>query len=334
MRRDTALMATRRFVLGSALAAVAGSGVARAADKWEAYTYLPNATQAGVRGLQALFERLRTETSGGLNISLHLGGSLPISATSIGPSVADNIIQLGTDGFFSGTVPIAGLLRLPMLLRSTEDFAKAEAIAAPYIAAAYLKKGIVALGEHTYPLQTIWSRRKLESMADVKGQKLRVTSVEMGEFIKKFGGIPLTMGTPDVPAALDRGVIDGVLTATSGGGLTWRDLLKYNLRFPVQFANSVVVVNKGAFDALPVASQELLRTRVPEANTWITATMTVEEVQETDKLAKAGLVVTQASPDEVADAEARMKPYWAEWAKTRGPQAAEALGRIREALGR
>ena len=221
-----------------------------------------------------------------------------------------------------------------MLLRSPGEFAKAEAIAAPYIEAAYLKKGVTALGEYTYPLQTIWSRRTLVSLADIKGQKLRVTSVEMGEFVKRFGGIPLTMGTPDVPAALDRGVIDGVLTATSGAGLTWQDLLKYNYRFPVQFANAVIIVNKGAFDGLPPSTQALLRTRMMEANLSITTTMSAEEDTQTQQLAREGLVVTPAAPADVQEAESRLASYWNEWAKARGPQAIEALGKIRAALGR
>jgi len=327
-----------RSLLGRSLIALlligVGSLPALGTTSWEAYTYLPNSTQAGVKGLNALFERVRGETGGDFSISLHLGGSLPINATSITPTVADNIVQMGTDGFFSGNVPIAGLLRLPLLIRTPEEFAKAEAIAAPYIEAAYAKKGVLALGEYTYPLQTIWSRRKLASLADIKGQKLRVTSVEMGEFVKRFGGIPLTMGTSDVPAALDRGVIDGVLTATSGAGLTWKDLLKYNYRFPVQYANAVIIVNQGAFDALLPATQALLRRDVAEANLSITGTMTSEEETQTKQLQSEGLVVTAANDAEVQEAEKRLTPYWTEWAKSRGPQAAEALGKIRAALGR
>jgi len=325
---------TRRAFLGGAATVLAGVSRVEAATVWQAYTYLPNATQAAVKGLFALFEQIKDETKGELTINLHLGGSLPINANNITPTVADNIVQFGTDGFFSGNVPIAELLRLPMLLRTTEEFAKAEGIAAPYIAAAYQRKGVVALGEFTYPLQTIWSRQKLTSLADIKGQKLRVTSVEMGEFIKRFGGISLTMGTPDVPAALDRGVIDGVLTATSGAGLTWKDLLKYNYRFPVQFANAIIIVNKGAFSALPPEQQELLQTRVTAANKAITQTMTGEEETLTAQLAKEGLIVTPAIPEDVEEAQKRMTPYWAEWAKSRGPQAVEALGKVRAALGR
>ena len=62
--------------------------------------------------------------------------------------------------------------------------------------------------------------------------KLRVTSVEQGEFIRRFGGVSLTLGSPDVAAALDRGVVEGVLTASSGGGIAWHDLLKYRYAFP------------------------------------------------------------------------------------------------------
>lgn len=326
---------TRRACLAGGVVALLAGGRARAAEtKWEAYTYLPNATQSAVKGLMALFDRIKEESGGQLVINLHLGGSLPINANNITPTVADNIVQLGTDGFFSGNVPIAELLRLPMLLHNAEDFAKAEAIALPYIEPVYRRKGVLVLGEYVFPLQTIWSRRPLTSLADIKGQKLRVTSVEQGEFVKRFGGISLTLGTSDVPAALDRGVIDGVLTATSGAGLTWKDLLKYNYRFPVNFANAIIIVNKEAFDALPEAVRTLLRTRLPEAEKAITAAMAGEEESLTAQLAKEGLIVTPAKPEDVAEAEKRMAPYWGDWAKARGPQAVEALTKVRAALGR
>lgn len=326
----------RRFCIAgiAILCLLSVSGRVAATTTWEAYTYLSSNEQAGVTGLAQLFDRLRKETDGALSINLHLGGSLPINATSITSTVADNVVQLGADGFFSGNVPIAGLLRLPMLLSNNDEFDKAAVIAAPYIERAYARKGIVVIGQYVYPLQTIWSRRKLTSLADIKGQKLRVTSVEMGEFIKRFGGIPLTMGTPDVPAALDRGVVDGVLTATSGAGMIWKDMLKYNYRFPVQYANAIMIVNKDAFDALPPATQDLLRRDMREEDAWMTGTMDSEEGELTKRLQSEGLVVTPADPADVAEASKRMAPYWDEWAKARGPEAVEALAKIRAAIGR
>ena len=47
---------TRRACLAGAAAALTGIGRAQAATEWQAYTYLPNATQAAVKGLFAQFE--------------------------------------------------------------------------------------------------------------------------------------------------------------------------------------------------------------------------------------------------------------------------------------
>jgi hypothetical protein len=42
-------------------------------------------------------------------------------------------------------------------------------------------------------------------------------------------------------------VVDGVLTANTGGGNTWKDLLKFNYRIGVNYFNSVVIANKDRF---------------------------------------------------------------------------------------
>ncbi len=304
------------------------------AQTWEAYTYLPSSTVIGVKGMVEVFDRFRKETNGEFDIKLHLGGSLPINATNITQAVSDDVVQLGVDGFYSGNVPIAALLRLPMLIQTYDDMAKAERVLWPYVEAAYAKKGVVALGQFIYPTQSLYSRKPLKSLADIKGQKLRVTSIEMGEFVKRFGGIPLTIGTPDVPSALDRGVVEGVITANSGAGWLWKDLLKYNYRFPVVFANAIIIVNKEAFDKLTPQRQGMLRDGIRAANAKMTAEMRAEEDDLTKKMAAGGMIVTPTNPAEIPEATKRMAPYWDEWGKARGPEAAEALAKVRAALGR
>ena len=76
-------------------------------------------------------------------------------------------------------------------------------------------------------MQIAWSSKKLTSLDDFKGQKIRATSPEQIEFLKRFGANGLTVGGSEVPSALERGVVDGVLTANAGGGKVWKDLLKY-----------------------------------------------------------------------------------------------------------
>lgn len=324
----------RHAVMAGAAAGVLAATHAKAAMLWQAYTYNPVGTVAAVVGLKRLIDNFQKASNGGVTINLHLGGSLPIAGNNITQAVSENVVQLADDGFATGNIPITGVLRLPMLLLSVSDMLKAMAIVKPYLDRDYARKGVVVLGQYAYPFQVIWGRKKLTSLADIKGLKLRVTSVEEGEFIRRFGGTPITMNSADVPAALDRGVVDGALTASSGGGITWKDLLHWRYSFPTSFVNSTFIVNKADDARLPAALQQALPGIGDEAAQWTTNEMQRQEDDITAQMAKAGMVVTPANPADITLATEKMKSYWPDWAKAHGPEAVEVLGKIRAAVGR
>lgn len=326
--------ARRQVLAASAAACMALALPAQAAEQWNLYVYNAVGTVPAVRGLTKAMEEIEKETGGQLTVRLHLGGSLPINTTTITQAVADDVVQLGDDGYFLGNVPIGGILRLPMLIQSPAEYQKAAAIMDPYLQRAFDKKGVVVLGQYLYPYQVAYSSKKFSSLADIKGQKLRVTSPEQGEFIKRMGGVPVTIGAPEVPSALDRGVVDGVLTANSGGGILWKDLLKFNYRIGINYFNSVVIANKERFNKLSPDMRAKVQKAVRDNLPQITAQMANEEDGLSKKFAEGGMTVTDASAADVALAVKTMAPYWDEWAKTRGPEAQEALAKVRAALGR
>jgi TRAP-type C4-dicarboxylate transport system substrate-binding protein len=307
---------------------------ANAAENWDLYIYNPVSTVAAVKGINVIIEQIEQQTNGELKIRLHLGGSLPINTTNITQAVSDDVVQMGDDGYFLGNVPIGGILRLPMLIRSRDEYAKAASIVDPYLEAAFGKKGLVVLGQYLYPFQVAYSRNKLTSLADFKGQKIRVTSPEQGEFIKRLGGVPVTLGAPEVPSALDRGVVDGVLTANTGGGNTWKDLLRYNYRIGVNYFNSVVVANQDRFAKLPADVQEKVRTIVKDNMPLITSAMESDEDNLSKKFAEGGMTVTEPTAADQDEAARIVAAFWDEWAKSKGPDAAAAVKRVRAALGR
>jgi TRAP-type transport system periplasmic protein len=314
-------------------AACLACGSAAAAENWRAYTYNAVATVTAVKGLNAMLEAVQKETQGQLSVRLNLGGTLPIAATNITQAVSDNVVQMGDDAFFVGSVPVGGVVRLPMFLPKRADFEKAWDVEAPYLRAEYAKKNVVLLGRYIFPENVMWSRKKLTSLADIAGQKIRVISPEQAEFIKVLGGIPVTLGTSEVAAGIDRGVIDGALTASSGYGYVWRDLLKYSYRLNVSFIDSLILVNKDAWDKLSPEVRTKVQALVDEHTKRITAAMAAEDEELTRKLAAGGMVVTEPSKAELADAEKRISPYWKEWGEKR-PAAAEALQKVRAAVGR
>ena len=114
----------------------------------------------------------------------------------------------------------------------------------------------------------MWGRKKLKSLDDLKGMKMRVAQPEQGEFVRRFGGTSITMSAPEVPSALDRGVVDGIFTAGVGAVL-WKDLLKYGYLLIVNVNNSYFIVNTDAYNKLSPDLQAKLRRRAktPRAGT-------------------------------------------------------------------
>uniref|UniRef100_UPI003B528BCC TRAP transporter substrate-binding protein n=1 Tax=Roseovarius indicus TaxID=540747 RepID=UPI003B528BCC len=324
-----------KTITGMILAAsMAVSSNLASAETWTAYTFGPSEALPNVRGLTQVMDGIEEATDGEITFRFHLAGALPIKSSNITQAVGDGTIQFADDGFFQGNVPIAGLLRLPMLLQSEEEFQTAVDIMKPYVEAGFAKQGVVALGNFVFPFQVAFTKPQLTSLDEFAGKKMRVSSPEQAAFVKQFGGIPVTLGGPEVPPALQRGTIDGVFTASAGGGRIWGDMLDFNYRIPLNYFDGVYIVNKDAFDALSEEHQAAIRETVERLAPETTALIASEEVTVTDKLRENGMTVTVPSDEELARASEKLAPYWEEWAENLGPDAVEALSKVRDAIGR
>lgn len=330
-------MITRRQTIATlAAGAVAAPAVLRAQSPttWIVYTYVPAATLAPAKVFQEIIERVAKETNGGFQLKYHLGGALTIKATDITTAVGDNIVQIGDDGFQQGNVPITGILRLPMLITNTAEFEKALAVMKPYVDKAYDKRGSTVLSTYYFPMQIAWSSKKLTSLEEFKGQKIRATSPEQIEFLKRFGANGLTVGGSEVPSALERGVVDGVLTANAGGGKIWKDLLKYCYEIGLNYFEANVAVNKEAYAKLPANYRDSLTRAIVDLSPKMTTMMAGEESEEAIKRKAEGMVQTKATVEDYKRGADRMASYWDEWAKAKGAETQEALKKVRDALGR
>jgi len=319
--------------VASIMLVLAAGWPARAAEQWNFYMHQSAPNFATSRGARMFTEEIEKATAGELKVRLHLSGTLQISPSNITQAVGENVVQAGDDLFNSGNIPVAGIPRLPMLIQSYDDYAKAAAVLKPYVEKAFGQKGSTVLASYSYPMQVMWGRKRLESLDDIKGMKLRVAQPEQGEFVRRFGGTSLTMSAPEVPAALDRGVVEGIFTAGVGAVL-WKDLLKYGYMLVVNVNNSYLIANTGAYDKLSTDLKGKLRKVAEDTARWNQDTMRQEEADSVQILKTAGYTLTDAKPDEVARAINAVKPYWDEWARTRGPDVAEALGKVRTAVGR
>jgi TRAP-type C4-dicarboxylate transport system substrate-binding protein len=192
----------------------------------------------------------------------------------------------------------------------------------------------VLLGGYRYPEQTIFTTFEVNGLADLEGHKIRVTSPEQGHFIEEFGGAPITLSGSEVPTSLERGVIEGVLTASAGGAKNWHEFLPYNYRFPVNYGNSMIIANVDAFEALSPETQETLRKIVAEEGPATTAAFLEDEEVQKKSQSEAGMTLVNAAEGDAAMAREKLAPYWEAWAEENGEDYVQALKVVRDAIGK
>ena len=311
----------------------AGLTSAATAVEWNLYHHISAPQFVTSRGAKLLAEEIESQTGGEVKVRLHLAGTLQISASDVAVAVGSNTVQMGDDLFNSGAIPAAGIPRLPMLIQSYEELEKAAAVLRPFIAKAYAEKGSTLIGDYIYPLQVMWARKPVGKLEDIKGMKIRVSQPEQGEFVRRFGGTSITISAPEVPSALDRGVVDGIFTAGIGAVL-WKDQLKSGYLLPVNLNNSYIIVNTEAFNKLSPAQQGKVRSAGEKIARWNLDNARQEEAASVKTLAAAGYAIVDPPKEDYAKAVEAVKSYWDEWAKSRRPEVQEALAKVRAALGR
>jgi TRAP-type transport system periplasmic protein len=299
---------------------------------WKGYTFFSAANHPDYQHLEKMANEFARLGGGRIQTKVNVGGSLPIPATAVTQAVGEGTLTFAHDGFFTGNLPIGALPTLPLLMPTHQDFLKSMEILEPYLAKELDKMGVTLLATYNFPLQTLWSVSKLTSTADLKGKKMRVANVPVSDFMRRFDATPVTLGTPDVAPALERSTIEGLVTASAGGGRLWGDMLKYNYRLGLYYDPMLVIVNKQAFEKLPPDLQHKFRDAARKDAAELTQELAASEDDVTQQLKAKGMVVTVPNDEARKQAAARVRDYWDQWAKSVSPDAVQALAKIRTAI--
>lgn len=327
-----------RGLKAAALIAILGAsiqaGSALAVENWQAYTFWGTPTVVGSKGFRKLVDNIEQASAGELKIKFNLGGTLGINATNINSAVNDDIVQIADDAFYQGSVPVATLALLPMLVRNVDEMGKVMEVVWPLAQRDYAKKGVTALGYYLYPPQVFWFRGNVASLAEIKGRKVRITSAEQGAMVRGFGGTPVQLTSAEVPSALERGVVDGILTASSGGVLAWKEMLKSSYTMGINMHPSYIVTNTARLQKLPPALQAKIRELARGDLADMTTELQREDGDLRKRFASEGIAMNAPKPEEMAVAEKMSREVWAQWAKSHGAEGAQALEQVRKVLGR
>ncbi|MDR1571310.1 MAG: TRAP transporter substrate-binding protein [Clostridiales Family XIII bacterium] len=218
-------------------------------------------------------------------------------------------------GLFTSIAPIFNLFAVPGLvpdadtqyemLNNTEvgDAIKAEVS----------KSGVTPLGFLWCPSQEFYLDRKAESMADLKGLKIRGTDAKVcQDELSAYGAAPVVMSSGDVAMGLQQGTLNGLFTDnTFVAPLKLFEKAKYVVKGLPGVPNSNTVMISNIFlDSLPDDLNALFRETVDEVREMTHEYTIGYEAECYSQIVDGGgtiLTPSQAFIDELAEKDAAVR---------------------------
>jgi TRAP-type transport system periplasmic protein len=280
---------------------------ARAAEVTMKASHNANADEPYNLGMLKMGELLKAKTGGKAEIQVFPNAQLGDEMESIqGTQLGTVDLAVTSNELLVNFVPDMSVFSLPFVFKDAEQMDKALSNAAvrDYVNAALAKKGFRLVGFFSAGTRHIMTKKPVNSMADLKGMKIRTmqTPAHLDSF-RGFGANPTPMAYTELYGALETGVVDGAEAANTNYDSkkfyevapNWAILGWVELVAPV-------VMGEARFKALPADVQKALTEAGTEAAEVQRAAYRESDKKRYDDLIKKGVNVTK--PDD--------KPFRAE----------------------
>jgi len=222
--------------------------------------------------------------------------------------VAD--IAIGLTGSTPGRFPLTELSNLPFTVNESAKSSKALTELAPrYLTSEYAGVRILYLMTTT-PLKFHMASKKINTMADFKGLRIRYAGEIFAESVKAFGAVPLAVQPGDVVDAMGKGTIDGALFPFEGAqSFQVGTVAKFSYEPGVNAASFFLVMNPGSYDKLPPDLRALIdQTTGPAGAERMGRLLDEAEVEGRAYMTAKGVAIVPFSAATQAEMQAAVKP--------------------------
>ena len=304
------------------LAAVATVGISFAQTKWD----LPSAYGANtfqVQNLTQFAADVDKATAGKLKITVHPNASL-FKANEIKRAVQSGQTQSGEFilSLYSNEAPVFGVDSIPFLATSYADSKRLDVASRELLTKTLAAQGIKLLYTVPWPPQSLYSKKALTKLADLKSTKMRAYNPATSFIATAVGAQPVTIQLAELPAALATGGADNFLTSTSSGiDSKLYESVKFFYDVNAWLPRNAVVVNQKAFDALDKAGQEAVLQQAVAAETRGWQISEKNNADNLKELAAKGMKIDTVVGELL---KKELKPIGdtmtADWLKSAGPE--------------
>ena len=245
---------------------LAVSGFVSAQTRWDLPAAYP-ATNFHTVNMNQFAADVDKATAGKLKITVHANASL-FKAPEIKRAVQGGQAQLGEIllANFSNEWPIYAADGLPFLADSYDESMRLYRAQKPMMEKKLAEQGMVLLYSVAWPPQGIYSKKPLNSVADLKGIKWRSYSPATARIAELVGAQPVTVQAAEFTQALATGVVESTMTSgATGVDSKLFEHLKFYYDVQAWLPKNAVIANKKAFDALDKASQDAVMKAAADA---------------------------------------------------------------------
>ena len=233
------------------------SGFVSAQTKWDLPAAYP-ASNFHSLNLAQFATDVDKASGGKLKITVHANASL-FKAPEIKRAVQGGQAQAGEIllANFSNEWPIYAADGLPFLADSYDEGMKLYKAQKPLMDKKLAEQGMVLLYSVAWPPQGIYSKKAINSAADLKGIKWRSYSPSTARIAELVGAQPVTVQAAEFTQALATGVVESYMSSGSTGydSKTYESI-KYWYDTQAWLPKNAVIMNKAAFDALDAGTKQ------------------------------------------------------------------------------
>lgn len=307
------------LLLSGATLLVASATGALAA-KWDMPLAYP-ATNFHSENAVAFAKCVGDGTKGALEVVTHPNGSL-FSGNDIKRAVQTGQAPIGERllSAHANENPLYGLDSIPFLATSFDESDKLWKAGLSKLSAALAKQNLVYIYSVPWPPQGLYTKKDINSAADLKGIKFRAYNAATARLAQLAGMVPVQIEAADLSQALATGVAESFISSGSTGvdSKVWESL---NHFYDVQawLPRNVVFANKDSFDKLDAAAQKAVMACGEKASAdgeKLSRDLTAGYLK---TLAKNGMKVEDPSPKLKSDLKAFGETMTKEWLAKAGP---------------
>lgn len=262
--------------------------------------FTPFPAKAVAADNNALFDAVRTGVLQAMNpFTLYWSGKIPASVfLSSYPAGPDQPAQWDTMFYGLG------------MLEMTRDI--------------YKKYGLYYVGPIHHDANVIHSKKPVNSLADLKGMKIRLPGGMVAEVFEQFGVSTVSLPGSDIFPALEKGTIDAAdyVGPAVNWDLGFAQVTKYILFGPPGVMSVYqpvdlmdLTVNMRAWMQLSDQMKQLVEDQVHAYSLHHYVTIQKRNVEALEKFKKAGSTVSRLSAEDMQTFRQAAIPVWYRWAK-------------------